>query len=164
MTNYPDWLPEIVLFADYENDWEKYEKALYAFYCRDFVDSKPEFRGEKLAVKRHPIEQSKEATFWHIISEGKIEDERLPDFRRCERIRWPAPIIENVDDQDYTIKVWENTRHRGEKRICIWFEAFEYLVILAKRKDYTLFWTAYPVTRNHRKRKLQREFEASKKS
>lgn len=34
----------------------------------------------------------KEATFWHMIQEGRIEEDRTPDIRRCERIRWPKPI------------------------------------------------------------------------
>jgi len=63
------------------------------------------------------------------------------------------------------IKIWENVRRRNEKRILLWFEAVEYLVVLAKRKDritgreYILPWTAYPVTRSHRKDKLQKEYE-----
>jgi hypothetical protein len=111
----------------------------------------------KLAVKRYPLaDDGKEVTFWHIISEGKTEDNRLPDLRRCERIRWPRPIIEHSEYPK--IKLWENER-RGEKRICIWFEEVEYLVVLAKRKDYILFWTAYPVLRDHRKKKLNKEYE-----
>jgi hypothetical protein len=103
------------------------------------------------------MEQGKEATFWHLISEGKVEGERLPDMRRCERIRWPRPIIEHADEP--VIKIWENKRKR-ETRICIWFEDVEYLVVLASRKGYVLLWTAYPVTWAHTKRKLQKEYEA----
>ncbi|MNH30689.1 hypothetical protein D3C79_909980 [compost metagenome] len=44
---------------------------------------------KRLGLKRHPVIQGKEATFWHMISEGNDEAERLPDLRRCERIRWP---------------------------------------------------------------------------
>ena len=35
----------------------------------------------------------------------------------------------------------------------------EYLVVLAKRRDYILFWTAYPVLRDHRKKKLNKEYK-----
>jgi hypothetical protein len=108
-----------------------------------------------LGIKQHPKIQDKDATFWHIITEGPDGANRIPDFRRCERIRWPKPIIEHEDEPD--IKVWENQR-RNETRICIWFENQDYLVVLAKRKTYTLFWTAYPVTSAHRKRKLEKEY------
>jgi len=157
MTTLYDWLPPLVLFRDYGGNWKRYVEVLYEYFERDFVNDRPSFRGTRLALKRHPMEQGKEATFWHLISEGKTEDERLPDLRRCERIRWPRPIIEHADDS--VIKVWENERKR-EKRICIWFEDVEYLVILAVRKGYILLWTAYPVTRSHRKKKLQKEYDA----
>ena len=156
MISAPDWLPPLVLFEDYGGNWNHYVEALYKYYKQDFVDSSPSFRGIRMARKRKPLEQGKEATFWHLISEGKTEEDRLPDLRRCERIRWPRPIIEHVDEP--VIKVWENKRKR-ETRICIWFEGVEYLVVLAARRGYVLLWTAYPVTRPHTKKKLQKEYE-----
>jgi len=114
----------------------------------------------RVALKRHPIEKGKEATFWHLISEGKSEKDRLPDLRRCERIRWPRPIIEHYNQP--AIKFWLNER-RGEKRICLWFEEEEYLVVLAKRHGYVILWTAYLVTKTHMKLKLRKEHEAYKK-
>ncbi len=85
----PDWLPDLVLFEHYENNWDKYLVVLYEHFKEDFVYQKPVFKGKKLAVKRYPLtDDGKEATFWHIISEGKTADNRLPDLRRCERIRW----------------------------------------------------------------------------
>jgi len=113
-----------------------------------------------------PLYQNKESNFWHLIQEAyqtNQEEDRIPDFRRCERIRWPRPIIENAVKPD--ILVWENTRHSNsgvERSICLWFKEKEYLVILRKRKKYLLLWTAYPVTREHRKRKLQEEYDRYK--
>lgn len=106
---------------------------------------------------RHPLTHGKEATFWHMIQEGAVEEDRTPDFRRCERIRWPRPIIEHDDDS--RVKVWVNQR-RGEQRICLWFEQENYLVILADRGKYILPWTAYLVEQPHRQRKLRKEYEA----
>ncbi|MCU7960324.1 MAG: hypothetical protein KZQ58_10075 [gamma proteobacterium symbiont of Bathyaustriella thionipta] len=153
----PDWLPPLVLFSDFGGDWESYLEAIYGYFKQDFVDSKPLFQGRRLGLKRHPLTQGKEATFWHMIQEGSVEEDRTPDFRRCERIRWPRPIIEH--DADEAVKVWENQR-RGEKRICLWFEQENYLVILADRGKYILPWTAYLVEQPHRQRKLLREYEA----
>jgi hypothetical protein len=151
-----EWLPPLVLFSDYSGDWDPYLDAVYAFFRADFVDDKPFFQGRRLGLKRYPEARGKEATFWHMIQEGSIEDERTPDFRRCERIRWPRPIIEN--DTDVAIKVWRNKR-KGEERICLWFEQDSYLVILADRGKYILPWTAYPVEREPQRRKLQKEYE-----
>ena len=161
MMGEPEWLPPLVLFSDFGGDWDAYLDAIYDYFRRDFVDSKPVFQGRRLGLKRHPLTHGKEATFWHMIQEGAVEEDRTPDFRRCERIRWPRPIIEH--DTDETIKVWENQR-RGEKRICLWFEQENYLVILADRGNYILPWTAYLVEQPHRQRKLQREYEAYRQS
>lgn len=151
------WLPELVLFETYGGDWEQYLDALYTFFGNDFVQSQPLFRGQRLGLKRHPLSQGKEATFWHLISEGKDEEERLVDLRRCERIRWPRPTIEHAGEP--TIKIWETERRR-EKRICLWLEAEEYLVVLALRNGYLLPWTAFMVSQPHEIRKRQKEYEA----
>src|SRR5690606_25436480 len=157
----PEWLPSLVLLKDSKGDWQEYLNVLYEIFKSDFINSKCQYRGIKIAIKKHPQIDNKEATFWHLISEGKEEDERTPDLRRCERIRWPKPIIEKVPDKE--IKVWQNKRG-GETRLCIWLENAEYLVVLVERKNYLLLWTAYTVTKNHRKRKWQKEYESSVKS
>ncbi len=156
MSDKPDWLPDLILFNDYGGDWQSYLDAIYDYFKQDFVDSKPVFQGRRLGLKRHPLTHGKEATFWHLIQEGAVEEDRTPDFRRCERIRWPRPIIEH--DADNTIKVWTNQR-KGEQRICLWFEQESYLVILADRGKYILPWTAYLVEQPHRQRKLQKEYD-----
>lgn len=161
MTNQPAWLPPLVLLSDYAGDWESYLDAVYGYFRRDFVDSKPVFRGQRLGLKRHPLTKGKEATFWHMIQKGVVEDERTPDLRRCERIRWPKPIIEH--EADSLIKVWSNSR-KGEKRVCLWFEQECYLVVLACRRGYVLPWTAYPVKQPHRQRKLRKEYEGYMRS
>ena len=161
MTSAPNWQPSLVLFEDSQGDWNHYLATIYAFFKQDFIDSKPVFQGKRLGLKRYPLSQGKEITFWHMISEGENEEERTPDFRRCERIRWPKPIIEN--DSDQAIKWWRNKR-RGQKRICLWLEQEEYLVILADRDNYILPWTAYQVTYGNQKRKLQREYEEYKRN
>ena len=70
----PDWLPALVLIDDYGGVWGEYVKVLYAFFEDDFVRDRPMFKGNPLALKRHPLIKGKEATFWHLISEG------LPTF------------------------------------------------------------------------------------
>lgn len=91
----PDWLPDLMLFTDFGGDWQRYIEAVYACFKADFLDKTVQYRGIRLGIKRYPEFQGKSATFWHIVSEGKQEDERLPDLRRCERIRWPCPVIEH---------------------------------------------------------------------
>lgn len=151
-------IPPLVFLSDYRGDYFEYENAIYELFTADFIDSKPVFRGQNLGLKRHPLYRDREATFWHILSEGPIEYERTPDLRRYERISWPKSIIEFCHSSCERIKVWENNR-KGENRILLWCEDIEYLVVLADRINYILFWTAYPVTKGHKKRKLQKEYE-----
>lgn len=152
----PEWLPALEELTDHRGDFSRYLEAIYQIFCVDFVESKPMFEGKRLGLKRHPIIQGKEATFWHMISEGNDEAERLPNLRRCERIRWPRPIIENAADT--ALKVWREPNGSGH-RVLIWFAEAEYLVVLDERKDYILPWTAYPVEREHQQRKLEKRWE-----
>jgi len=161
MNHAPDWLPPLVLFESFDGNWDRYLIAIYSIFQHDFVENSPSFRGKKLALKRHPLVEGKEATFWHLISDGKVEEDRVPDMRRCERIRWPRPIIDIGAEP--ALKVWSNER-KGEKRICLWVEECDYVVILACRKTYLLLWTAYLAQLPHQKRKLQHEYETFKKA
>ena len=156
MSDVDEWLPPLVLLGDYGGNWDVYLEAIYDWFKLDFIDSKPVFQGRRLGLKRHPVIHGKEATFWHMTSEGMEEENRTPDIRRCERIRWPKPVIDRSDDS--AIKVWRNKRGR-EERICLWLERENYLVILADRGEYILPWTAYLIEQQHRQNKLQKEYE-----
>lgn len=149
-------LPDLIKLSDYKGDWEKYLGVIYQVFVNDFIDSSPIYQGRKLQLKRHPILNGKEATFWHIISEGCKEEEKVPDPRRCERIGWPRPVIDNCNHQ--SIRIWENIR-KNETRICLCYGNWEYLVVLAKRNNYILLWTAYPITKEHTRKKMIKEFE-----
>lgn len=148
-----DWLPLLILMEDYGGDWERYFAAVYAVFSADFVNSKPTFQGRRLGLKRHPEHEGKSATFWHMISTGMSEADRIPDIRRCERMRWPKPIIEN--DQSSDLKVWSEKRG-SSNRVHVWCEAEGYLVVLDDRTDYLLPWTAYFVEREHERTKINK--------
>jgi hypothetical protein len=152
------WLPNLILFSNFEGIWEDYLEALYAAFCKDFLGPKIAFRGKRICLKRHPIEQGKEATFWHLISAGKTEEERVPDMRRCERICWPRAIIDNCEDG--CLKIWSEERN-GSQRIHIFCESAEYLLVLADRGSVVLPWTAYPVERPHERAKLIKRWKGA---
>jgi len=156
----PNWLPPLVYFNDYKGDWSIYIEAVYEYFKIDFIENTVFYKGIRISIVKHPLFQEKEAKFWHVTSEGEEEDERIPDFRRCERIRWIKPIIENSNDP--AIKCWENKR-KSDRRICLFLEQENYLVVLAIRNDYILLCTAYLVDRYHQQQKLLREYEAYKR-
>lgn len=156
MTDSPDWLPPLVLFSDHGGDWDAYLDCIYAWFKGDFIDNPPVFQGRRLGLKRYPLSHGKEATFWHMTSEGMDEESRTPDLRRCERIRWPKPVIEHFEDPH--VKYWVSVK-RNEDRIHIWLEKQDYVVVLADRKGFLLPWTAFMVTRDHTRKKLNKEYE-----
>lgn len=152
-------LPELIFLETYGGNFQMYLEAVYLIFKNDFIMNSVFFKGKKLGLKKMPISQGKEATFWHFISEGENEETREPDIRRMERISWPKPIISFSECSD--LKVWKNKRN-GKDRILIFHEAESYLVVLADRGSYILTWTAYLVTKEHRKRKLLKEYETYK--
>jgi hypothetical protein len=151
-----DWLPETVCLTSFEGNWDKFFKAVYEVFEKDFVLSKPFFRGRKLGLKRHPEYDGKSATFWHMISEGHSESERMPDLRRCERMSWPKPVIENSKEKE--LRVWAEPKGSNQ-RIYLWFEKEGYLVVLEDRHTYLLPWTAFYVEKEHQKRKYMKRCE-----
>ena len=137
-------LPRLIEMAEYGYDFNRYFEAVYAVFKKDFVDSKPVFRGVRLGLKKYPTVVDKEYTFYHMTHEGDIEHDRKPCFRRMERIRFPRPMIDN--SQHPELKVWKNVR-RGKggtkTRILILNEKERYLVVLDERPKFILPWTAY---------------------
>ena len=126
------WLPALLRLEAYGDNWQIYVEAVYSAFRDDFVQDRPIFKGRRVGLKRHPLSQGKEATFWHLVSEGADEATRTPDIRRCERIRWPRALIDNESDD--AVRIWANQRN-NERRILLFIEEEYYLVVLADRKS-----------------------------
>lgn len=157
-------LPELILIEDYNGNYSEYIEIVYEAFKEDFVFDSPSFRGEKLRLKKHPVFDGKEYTFYHMTHKGKDEQNREPDLRRCERIKWGKPTVNNCES--WKLKIWEQNR-KGELRVCIWLEVdndFDYIFILNRRKNYWLPWTAFVLEYEHQKRKKQKEYNAYVKS
>lgn len=101
-------LPTKIYLEEYDGNVIKYFEAVYSIFKNDFVDNKPNFRGIRLGLKKYPLILDKEYTFYHMTHEGDIETERIPDFRRMERIRFPKIMIDK-STHPY-LKVWRNQR------------------------------------------------------
>ncbi|HRD73187.1 MAG: hypothetical protein E6Q27_08955 [Aeromicrobium sp.] len=157
-----DWLPGLLLLEDYGGDWTRYVEALHQRFLTDFVASKPGWRGKDVRLKRHPEYDGKSATFWHMISEGATEADRTPDMRRCERIAWPRPIMDEHDGAapgKTACRVLWWTEMRGtETRFHLAPDDFSYVVVVADRGDFVLPWTAYYVEFAYRREKLRKKW------
>ena len=143
------WLPELEYLAQYENIWSIYESALYSIFKSDFIDSYPLYKNTRVNVKHYPIEYGKEEAFFHTTCKDYTGNgARVPDFRRCERIRWVRAFIENYDcdlskceDCD-GVKVW-NEPYKSKTRVHLLLEEERYMVVLEERKGYVLRITAF---------------------
>lgn len=154
-------LPELIELSQFGGNFAQYLEAVYDIFTNEFIRNRPTFRGVRLGIKKYPVTDGKEATFWHMTSEGDDEQNRLPDLRRLERIKWPSFIINN-SEHPY-LRVWENSR--GSKtNILIMHEEENYVVILRKGNGYLLPWTAYLIEYEWRKKKFIKEYEEYIKS
>jgi len=152
-------LPEIIEMNDFGGDFHSFNEAVYEIFRNDFVVNKPKFNGKRLGLKAHPIIDGKEYTYYHFTHSGDIENDRIPDFRRMERMGFPKPIIDN--SKCITLKVWRNKRGRNN-RILILHEVEQYLVVLEDRINYILPWTAYFIEYKHKLKKYLKEYEEYK--
>lgn len=122
----PHWLPKIFQM---DGDWEKKIIDLYAIFVHDFEDGHARF--EKLAVwwDRRVLDGKYPEGFWHIISRG-THPNRIPDFRRAERLPWCGPSI--LHSSDPIIKLWDYQENKSI-RTYLWLENYDYVIILEKR-------------------------------
>lgn len=153
--------PDLMYLADYQGDFKAFLSAVYSVFENDFIRSQPLYEGLKVAVRRYPEMDGLHRTFYHITHEGEDEENRQPDIRRMERIRYPKFVIEQ--NQHPEILIWKNRRGKDE-RILLFNERENYIVVLTERKEFYLFITAYLVDTAHRKRSLLKEYEAYKKA
>jgi len=156
------WLPALLRLEDANGNWTAYLEQLHACFVADFIDSKPIWPGKRVGVKRLPEHDGKSATFWHFISEGIEEAERTPDMRRCERIRWPRPLMEEFNGiqpskSNARIVWWKETRN-GEDRYMLAPKDFSYIVVVVDRGKYVLPWTAFWVQYEHQRRKREQAY------
>lgn len=159
--------PSLVFFEDFA-DWQTYEDAIYTIYLETVAHAGLSFCGSPVKVRYMPQTKRKGYGFWHLISEApdqcnRSEDDRIPDLRRCERVRWVAWCIQNADAGVAGFSWWENERGR-ETHVVLWAEQHDFAVVLAKRQTeqgplFYLLKTAYCL-RNRTMQKFRKERDA----
>ena len=149
--------PDLVSFSDFGGDWNAYEIELNRCFMAEIAAGQLNYRGWRVGCRRMPESAGRWASFWHLVSEGRVEQDRTPDLRRCERIRWVRWVIENALTHP-EVDEWENTRGT-ETNVLLWYRE-EYLVVLTRRREYWLLKTAYCTEQRGRIAKLQRERDA----
>lgn len=169
----PSWLPALYPVDPWTQD--TYED-LYELFCRDIRDSRLRYRHFRVWVFPD-IEDGKESIFWHLTSriqktalvprrkrkffpEGKKYEvkQRLPDFRRCERLPWVKPMIGN--SQDSKILSWDYLEGDGAIKTYIWLRDHDFVVVMKKYKDSSRrLFTSFYVDRDYKRKDFERKFQ-----
>ena len=142
MSSLPTWLQPIVSLQDFGGDPEKYIEHLFSIFEKDFIKSTPRFKGKKVLFDKKD-DNGRPQAFVHITTEENRKTKtRELCLRRCERIGWIKPMLEN--HQDPEVLVWEkeqSTRKRTAKRTYLFLEKEDFLIILQEIK-----WGHYLIT------------------
>lgn len=164
MVNCP-WLPNLEYYHPESETWIDYENFLYDIFVEDFIDNPPTFNGKVVKIRMYPYVNNKEECFYHIITVSNDNDnERNPDFRRCERITWVREFIKNVGCSNHCslcdgLKVWFEDFKKNRVRALILHEEQQYVVILEERENYYLLITAYYIEHKHQLSKMLKKYE-----
>lgn len=155
MTTPPAWLPRIF---NMDGIWERNLGHLYSIFENDFINNPLLLDSKPVWFDRRVIEGKYPEGFWHIITKYDGE-ERIPDFRRAERLPWCGPSIRNSNDP--VITKWDIIE-RDEINTYIWLESFDYLIVLVRRShrigDVMVLRTAYYVEGDSTRNKLKRKY------
>jgi hypothetical protein len=141
-----------------EGEWPAYCEQIYDVFRRQVIEGDLRFDGLPVRPFRNPMTDGKWMGFWHAISEGRVEADRLPDMRRCERIAWISWAVSNAST-DPELCWWPTARGTLEN-VVIWSEPHDYVVVLGKKRNWYAFITQYHVDRSNRRRDLARERDA----
>lgn len=117
---------------------------LYGFFHRDFVAARTFLNGKIwINPQSYKLDEGKEEAFWHLTSRDQErlvkrgnqivkEKERLPDFRRAERIEWVKQIIDNHSAPSIKCFYHKETKGKKEIRLYLWAYDDDFVVILQK--------------------------------
>ena len=149
---------------------EYHDRAYKIFKNTLMDDPKMKFKNIPVQVRELPCEDNKVQGFFHVISE--IDKKLKIRMYKDERVKY-IPFISKmildyqkcyscIEPNCSKIKIWSAPYLGKVLRTKIYFEKYDYIVILEKRKNYYQLITAYVVDRIDRKRDLLKEYEKFK--
>lgn len=135
--------------------WEGYLDELYEVYMATIIRSTPNLWGLPVRARYQPAYGNKGFSFWHLISEGKEEEERTPDPRRCERIEWVRWAIDCAEKGDNCVR---HFRSQQRNRTILWAHEVDYAVVVEFRQNRYMLISAYQL-REHRRAQFEAEWK-----
>jgi hypothetical protein len=130
MPDTPAWLPPM---ASCDGEWSQVLPMLWGIFERDFETGHPRFQGLPVWWDKRVLPGgSYPEGFWHLITRDcSRTDDRLPDFRRAERLPWCKPTITNESQPEALVF---DCPHKNTLRTYVWLRDADYFVVLEKRK------------------------------
>jgi len=169
----PEWLPEKVCVDPWTA--ETYN-VLYGIFCRDIRGTDIYYRGYSVWIFRE-IDDGREKIFWHLTTrevkptpiprrkrrfypkdQTHIKGDRYPDFRRCERLPWVKPLIENPGESE--IVDWDYEEGDRTIRTYVWLKDHDFVVIMKKYPDNKRrLITSFYVDQSYKRKDFERKYE-----
>lgn len=138
--------------------WEEFIEGLYGLYIKTIVRAELTFRDLPVRCQFRPETFGKHFAFWHMMQEGRVEDDRTIDPERCRRLLWISWVIRNADVDD-RIRVFPQADRGSDKSWVLWLHGEDYAVILHERNGYFLLKTAFMV-KPHKANEFERDWSA----
>jgi hypothetical protein len=145
---------------------------LYSFFHRDFIAEKAYLNGSVwIDPRSHRLDDGKELDFWHLttreqsrqVKQGNqylILKERLPDYRRSERIEWVKKIITNHTHPAVRLFYHQETNDKRNIRLYLWVYQHDFVVILQRLgKSSSFLVTSFYIDHAGKKRDYQYRYE-----
>ncbi len=162
MSTVCEQLPSRINFSLFRGDISAYYDALYKIFKRDFIDNEVTYLGKRVDIIHEKYFEGRERSFWHLISEGGHDEERIVYNVRSSYVPYAKALIMDTvaDCPDY--KTWVKFHDRsGKNRHYIWCCRENYLVILEDRNAFFKLITAYPVE-EYKIKKYENEYKKHK--
>jgi len=171
---FPEWLPEMAQVSPWQNGGvnDTYE-MLYQIFCSD-IKCGLRYDGSNVWIFPE-MEDGKEKIFWHLTSreqktrkvprrkmkfykEPVIPSERLPDFRRSEKLPWVKPLIGNPKGLE--VLAWDYEEGNRDIKTYVWLKNYDFLVIMKKYQDNSRrLITSFYVDQNYTRKDLERKYK-----
>lgn len=154
MNNRPSWLSDLLSISPWSMSTFDF---LYQIFRKDFIDSRPRY--DSIEIFYFPEkEDGKLKIFWHLThKEDNYQKERIPDFRRSERLHWARLMFDNISDN--SILAWDYIEGDGSVKTYIWLEHHDYLIVLKKTKTGRRLITAFYIEYKNKRKDLYRKYE-----
>ena len=150
---------------DLDGTYERLVALLYGVFERDFIRSRPRFKGLPVVFDDRRIDSEYEEGFWHVITRTESEG-RVLDYKRAKRLPWLKPLIELGEDADvlrWSEEDIDSRRGKMVRKHFIWYESGEYLIILKEIPGKFFLATAFFVTGSHAHDRYMKKYLSQKK-